>query len=124
MLNLKAIFIASVITFPVLANAATTYVAANNSRETKLCVSAAMDSRIAFYVAYKNSAKGMHYIANNINCNNLLISEFANQSGNTANAAYLEKYQRKQGHTQIKDYVSVNQQQESHIDRIVLVSGS
>src|SRR5690606_10353442 len=123
MLKLKTLFIATLIALPALASARTIYVAADNSRETQLCVSAAMDSRVAFYIAYKKSGKGMHYIANNISCNNLLIGEFAGQAGNPVNAAFLEKFQRKQGHTQIKDYVSV-EQQDNNIDRIVRVSGS
>ncbi|WP_416308300.1 hypothetical protein [Neptunicella sp. SCSIO 80796] len=123
MLNLKRLFIASTMAFPLLANAATTYVAADNSRETKLCVSAAMDSRVGFYVSYKESGKGIHYIANNIACNNLLIGEFADKAGNLANAAFLEKFQRSEGHIQIKDYVSMPQE-DNNVDRVVIVRGS
>ncbi|WP_438865055.1 hypothetical protein [Neptunicella sp.] len=122
MLNLKTSFIIAAVSLPLLANAATTYVAADNSRESKLCVSAAMDSRIGFYITYKKSGKGLHYIANSITCNNLLIGDFANQAGNTLNANHLAKFQRVKGHALIKDYALTDKQNDSE-DKIVLVHG-
>lgn len=122
MLNVKSIFMLAAMSIPAVANAATTYVAADNSKETRLCVSAAMDSRIGFYISYKKSGKGMHYIANSITCNNLLIGDFADQAGNTLNANHLAKFQRIKGHALIKDYALADKQNDSE-DKIVLVHG-
>lgn len=83
--------------------AAPTYVAADNSRESKLCVSAAMESRIGFRMDVEYSGIMMRTVANHLSCNDQPVAEFAQAAGNTANAAILQRYYTPKTRVEIRE---------------------
>lgn len=60
---------------------ATNIVAKDDTRATKLCLTAAQGNRAAMYNAIKASGYSKHYVVNNIKCNNQHITEFVAQHG-------------------------------------------
>ncbi len=60
---------------------ATDIVAKDDTRATKLCLTAVQGNRAAMYNAIKASGYSKHYVVNNIKCNNQHITEFVAQHG-------------------------------------------
>lgn len=87
------------------ATQAATYVAADDSPATRLCVSAAMDSAIGFVIKMRESHMTRPFIANRITCNGKNITAFAYETGNTRNYQRLSRYHR--GFVQISDLAKV-----------------
>ena len=86
------------------------YEAADNSFESKLCVTAATSSKVKMnrlvrhYMPRATTAQmGATYklIANELYCNGVDVAEFAQQAGNDAIAIKLQKYRTK--NVQIRD---------------------
>ncbi|WP_299077504.1 DUF3718 domain-containing protein [uncultured Paraglaciecola sp.] len=123
MFKFKMIVTAVFCTLPLLANAGVTYVVGDNSTESRLCVSAAMDSPIGFYKASRDSGKSMHYISNNISCNDLVMADFAYQVGNIKNAKRLSKFQKRRGQVNIKEIAQVRADEVENTDRVVVIYG-
>jgi len=77
------------------------YVAADESMETALCVSAATSDRFEFQQDLANSRVRSAVAANKLVCNELPVASFAFQAGNTAVYQHLKKYVK--GHVDIQD---------------------
>lgn len=60
-----------------LAQASTTAVAADQSASTKICMAAIQGNKIRFDQAIKNSGLTKRYVVNELKCNGLPVSEFA-----------------------------------------------
>lgn len=112
------------------AHAEVRYVAADTSKATELCVSAATDSRIQFYVRAHESGYSMRSIANNTTCNGASIVEFGQQAGNINTAAYLRKYDNGAGSVEVKSVSdaasrgdSVSVAANTGVTRIIFVKG-
>lgn len=95
------------------------YVAADNNPASKLCVSAAMDTPIRFLLQVRDSSTSFAYLANQVSCNGINITSFAQQAGNTDNYNRLSHYRR--GHVAISDLA---QRSPMPADQILTVSGS
>lgn len=83
------------------ASQAAVYVAADASRETQLCVSAAMDPAIRFVIKMQDSGLSRKVIATRITCNGTNITAFAKEAGNSKNYQRLSRYHR--GYVEISD---------------------
>ena len=94
------LFICCVLTSSAVA-AQTQYVAADQSRETALCISAATDKKADFKQELKYNRVGAAVAANKLVCNDMPVASFAFQAGNTAVYQHLKKYVR--GHVDIQD---------------------
>lgn len=108
------------------AMAATKYVAADESRETQLCVSAAMDAPIRFYSSVRDSGFSLRSVSNNVTCNDASIGQFAASAGNTRNAKQLMKVFNGEGRVEIRDEVSLNAGDGlnvASVDRVVYIKG-
>lgn len=95
------------------------YVAADNNPASKLCVSAAMDKPIRFLVQVRDSGTSFGYLANQVSCNGINITSFAQQAGNTDNYNRLRHYRR--GHVEINDLAQFSSMP---ADQVLTVSGS
>lgn len=90
---------------------AATYVAADDSIESKLCVAAATKSKIALLAQSKHlkpatlGYRNLRFMANNLYCNGVNIAEFAQRAGNDRVALQLNRYRKKT--VQIQDIASV-----------------
>ncbi|WP_444994056.1 DUF3718 domain-containing protein [Aliikangiella sp. IMCC44359] len=68
------------------------YKAVDDSRYTRLCMVAADGNKLQFVKAIKDSGFSNHYVANEVTCNGIAISEFVQQEGNKANQRHLNKF--------------------------------
>lgn len=88
------------------ANAAQ-YTAADNSIESKMCVTAAtaskmkMHNEIKDFSSSKLTSKSYRLVANKLYCNGINVAEFARQAGNEEIAQKLAKYRK--NNVQIRD---------------------
>ena len=88
------------------------YKAADKSKASELCVTAATGSPIQLLVSvrdYPNSNGifgGFNYIANNVTCNGKFIGEFAKEAGNAHAADQFMKFNK--GTVQIRDIAYVD----------------
>ena len=91
---------------------ATEYVAADDSIESKLCVSAATSSKIGMHNEMKNFrttsfvSSNYELVANKVSCNGMSIAEFALEAGNDVVAEKLLKFQH-EGSVEIKDIAAI-----------------
>ncbi|GAB3019813.1 DUF3718 domain-containing protein [Bowmanella dokdonensis] len=122
MFRIKTIAIAGLLCLPLTALAKTTYVAADDSKATQLCLSVAMDSQVSFLIKQKGSGYKMRYLANNLHCNDQLVGDFAQQTGNNRVARLLQRLEIQKGHTEIKDVASQSQGKQEQ-DLVVMVRG-
>ncbi|NVK23995.1 MAG: DUF3718 domain-containing protein [Gammaproteobacteria bacterium] len=94
------------------ANAAQ-YTAADNTPESKLCVSAATASKVKMHRQVKNfrssqmPTSNYTLIANELYCNGVNVAEFARQAGNDVVASKLAKYRK--SNVQIRDLANLRQ---------------
>ncbi len=108
------------------AMAGTVYVAADDSKETHLCVSAAMATPIQFHVDVRDSGYSLRSVSNNVTCNNAAIGQFAESAGNLRNARKLQKMYNGEGKVEIRDEVSLQQKAGIDVasaDKIVYIRG-
>ena len=88
------------------------YQAADNSKASELCVTAATGSPIQLLVTVRDYHQtngvfgGFKWIANNVTCNGQYIGEFAKQAGNEHAADQFMKFNR--GSVQIRDIAFVD----------------
>ena len=68
------------------------YKAVDDSRYTRLCMVAADGNKLQFVKAIKDTGFSNHYVANEVTCNGIAISEFVKQEGNKANQRHLNKF--------------------------------
>lgn len=68
------------------------FVAADNSVATRLCISAATDSRLEFRQQVKDSRISIRTVANKLHCNDLPAADFAYQAGNQAVSQHLGRF--------------------------------
>lgn len=104
------------VTFGLALNAsAATYVAADNSAESKLCVTAATANKMRMHNEVRtfraNTSKGTigksyRLIANQLYCNGVDIAEFAASAGNQQVADKLMKY--RDNDVQIRDIAKIS----------------
>lgn len=102
------------------------YVAADDSLETQLCVSAAMATPIQFYTAVRDSGYSLRSVSNGVTCNSANIGEFAQSAGNDRNARTLLRVYNGEGHVEVRDEVSQISSAGLDIasaDRIVYIRG-
>jgi hypothetical protein len=83
------------------------YVAADNNPVSKLCVSAATESPIRFFVQAADLRLSRTFVANNITCNGIHIASFAKQAGNEQNYRHIIFYRR--GQVEISDIAQLTQ---------------
>ncbi len=83
------------------AAAETRYVPADQSMETALCISAATSDRFEFRQDLQFNRVQDKVAANKLQCNDLPVTSFALQAGNTAVYQHLKKYVK--GHVDIQD---------------------
>ena len=106
--------------------AKTIYIAADDSTETQICVSAAMDSPIRFYTSVRDSGYSLRSISNNVTCNDAVIGQFASSAGNSRNARSLMRVYNGEGHVEIRDEVSLDDRAGFDVasaDRVVYIKG-
>lgn len=103
----------AVLTFGIVTSvSAETYASANESKESKLCVTAATGSKIGMYVEardYKPSTMGqknLRYLANNLYCNGMNVADFAKSAGNNSVSAQLNRFRNT--NVQIRDIVKMS----------------
>lgn len=122
MFRIKTIAIAGLLCLPLTALAKTTYIAADDSKETVLCVSSATDSSLGFLRKQKHSGIPLRTVANKLYCNEQLVGDFAQQTGNNRVARLLQRLEIQKGHTEIKDVASQSQGKQEQ-DLVVMVRG-
>lgn len=83
------------------------YVAADNNPVSKLCVSAATESPIRFFVQASDLRLSRTFVANHITCNGEHIASFAKQAGNEQNYRHIIFYRR--GQVEISDIAKLSQ---------------
>ncbi len=108
-------FVALTFSMALSANAAT-YIAADDSPESQLCVTAATASKLKMNRAVKDFQPGTSHaeigksyrlVANNLYCNGMDVAEFASQAGNKAVADKLQQY--RSSDVSIRDIAQVSQ---------------
>jgi len=82
------------------------YVAADQSMETALCLSAATASKSDFKQDLRFNRLRPTVAANKLLCNDLPVASFAFQAGNTAVYQHLKPYVK--GHVDIQDIAAVS----------------
>ena len=105
---MKKLQIVSCAVFFVVAAAsaqANEYVAADDNPISQLCVSAAVDKPIRFFVNMRDTGVSKNYVANRVTCNGINITSFARDAGNDRNYQMLNKYRR--GYVEINDLAQV-----------------
>ncbi len=95
------------------------YVAADNSPITKLCVSAAVDSKTKFNLNMHRSHLTDRYIRKNISCNGVEIAQFAKEAGNLPNYYMLEAKPNVR-----VDIYQTSQRNKDSKDRVIMVAGN
>lgn len=108
------------------AMAATKYVAADDSRESRICVSAAMDAPIRFHSTVEASGIKLRTVAKQVTCNDVGIGQFAASAGNARNAKKLLKFYSGDGRVEIRNEVSLNNGAGINVasaDRVVYLKG-
>lgn len=99
----KLLLVALALTTANLATAGNsqTYLAQDNSIESKICVAAATGSKLRMNTAVKNISPtklmrtNYELVANNVSCNGMNVAEFAKQAGNIEIANKLMSYRSK-----------------------------
>lgn len=77
---------------------AASYVSADASKESQVCVAAATTSRIGMYIQARDFKpsnmvnRNLKLIANNLYCNGENVADFAKSAGNDAVASQLNRY--------------------------------
>ncbi len=110
--KVKVLLVALALTTANLASAgdSLTYVASDNSIESKLCVAAATASKTRVNTIVKQvsstklTRKNYTLVANELSCNGINIADFAAQAGNIAVANKLKSYRTK--NVEIRDIAS------------------
>jgi len=115
----KAVLFGLTVVGASFATQAAVYVAADASRETQLCVSAAMDPAIRFVIKMQESGISRKVIASRITCNGTNITAFAKEAGNMKNYQRLSRYHR--GFVEISDIAKVNVVRPT--DAVIQISG-
>lgn len=126
MFNRKIALLTLCIAMPAASFATTQYVAGDHSRATELCISAAKDAPIAFVVKQRESGYSPHFVARNITCNDVSISQFAKQAGNHRNAARIAKFMPYNAKTDILDLSQQQAEktsQQPEADTLIVVVG-
>lgn len=96
------------------ASNAATYQVADDSLESKLCVAAATDSKIALHKKVKDFrtvssvSSNFRLLANELHCNGLSVAQFAEQAGNDVAAGQFEKYESTNRNVEIRDIAKVS----------------
>ncbi|NQD38190.1 DUF3718 domain-containing protein [Permianibacter sp. IMCC34836] len=105
---MKVSLLAMVIAGATAANAGVRYVAADDSKESLICVSAAVDHHMAF--ANKLERVGFTYklVANKLDCNGQDIASFSAAAGNLKTASILARHSWSKGSVQIKEVAAAN----------------
>jgi hypothetical protein len=110
----KLLLIALALTTANLASAGIkqTYVAQNDSIESKICVAAATGSKVRMNSAVKQLSSSQHMhtkyelVANKISCNGINVADFAAQAGNVEVANKLKSYRTK--NVEIRDIAAIS----------------
>ena len=115
----KAVLFGLTVVSASFATQAAVYVAADESRETQLCVSAAMDPAIRFVIKMQESGMSRKVIASRITCNGTNITAFAKEAGNMKNYQRLSRYHR--GYVEISDIAKASVVRPT--DAVIQISG-
>jgi len=91
--------------------AAVKYVAADGSKESALCVSAAIDKPIQFANHVEMSGFPYRHLARVLTCNGKQVAMFSLQAGNTATATRLARYSQKRGTVDIRQAIDDSNRQ-------------
>lgn len=111
MTTLKLTMAAALLTMGMSQANAGDYMAADDTKESRLCVSVAQDSKIGLHVKVRDYRSGMtnsnfKFIANNLYCNGENVVDFARNAGNDAIAEKLSKLRK--GDVDIRDIAMLN----------------
>ncbi|MFT6529441.1 MAG: hypothetical protein ACJAZB_001084 [Psychrosphaera sp.] len=91
---------------------AATYVSADDTKESQLCVAAATESKIGMYIEardYKPSnagIKNLRFLANNLYCNGVNVADFAKSAGNDIVSVQLNRFRNT--NVQIRDLAKMS----------------
>ena len=102
------------------ASAGVRYVAADDSAESQLCVSAALDKHFRFENKVELSGIPYKTVAAKLECNGINVAQFSADAGNSKVAKKLERYSPIRGEVQIRQALL---DQNSRADVVVLVKG-
>ena len=102
------------------ASAGVRYVAADDSAESQLCVSAALDKHFRFENKVELSGIPYKTVAAKLECNGINVAQFSADAGNSKVAKKLERYSPIRGEVQIHQALL---DQNSRADVVVLVKG-
>ena len=80
---------------------AATYIAADKSPETQICVSSATDNRMRFENRVETSGFRMKVVADKLNCNGAPIQSFSALAGNTELSNWLSHRYNRTGRIEI-----------------------
>ena len=102
------------------ASAGVRYIAADDSTESKLCVSAAVDKHFRFENKVELSGIPYKTVAAKLECNGINVAQFSADAGNSKVAEKLGRYAPMRGEVQIRQAQAT---QHDGKDVVVLVKG-
>lgn len=102
------------------ASAGVRYVAADDSAESQLCVSAAVDKHFRFENKVELSGIPYKTVAAKLDCNGVNVAQFSADAGNSKVAERLSRYSPMRGEVQIRQ---AQAQPKDGADVVVLVKG-
>ncbi len=125
----NALFMSATAVLAVIGTTATAgvrYVAADDSKESSVCVSAATDRHNIFSDKVEAAGFGYKMVAAKLNCNGVNIALFSAEAGNTKTAQRLARYSPARGEVEIRQAM-LQQPNDTKLaasnDIIVLVKG-
>lgn len=110
---------AALFTLASAAHAGVRYVAADDSPESAVCVSAAIDRHSTFSNKLKTTGMPLKVVAAKLDCNGVNVALFSAQAGNAKVAKALARYSPARGEVEIRQA----QLEQNNADTVILVKG-
>lgn len=110
---------AALVTLASTAHAGVRYVAADDSPESAVCVSAAADQFHTFNHKLKVNGMPLKVVAAKLDCNGVNVAVFSAQAGNAKVAKTLARYSPSRGEVEIRQA----QTEQGAADKVILVKG-